>query len=447
MADYQGDNSWKRSQQKAGQDWNNFWGGIGNGWNDFWGGVGKAFNPSEETAKAILGAQDPNQIPEVMQIAKGADFKGLASARAQPASSRPLPGLNRTQGEEIPSGTIPGPDQMTPEEARIKAIIDAATGRIEGNQYQNDPMIEQAFGGALTAIANARSKANTNYAASDKVIGDLTQGEVNQIRGNDLQRLQQINSDAATNNTAMYDKLIAENQQRQAQGNAEREAMLKRLGIQESAAGVDPRAQEAAAFQDRLQGDKAAQGERLATYSKADETRNLEASQTAALQGSENRAALRRDLDKILGNLDNSEADVNNQKAMAQLKDKQNQRQQDLDTIDMYFKNRREDQKMQSDLQQQTQKAKGSADRFTVVQDRLLQQGVSPDALNNIFTEYANAKAENKFNQASGQQYQDFLAAEINKRLGGRASVGDIVKFVSLMENYGTDKATGTLSQ
>jgi hypothetical protein len=453
MAFNPGQDQW--ALQKSADD---FWGGIGNFFKDNVQRISDIYNPFQTGSVAnqmgdFVGQTAIKTNPAF--LAAGAIRGGLKDAGSNRYEKLP----SRVAGPQMdinPRGAMPNPQdvgsqQPSGQESQIDAVLKQALDRIEGRaQYQDDPAITQAYQGIFDQINSARDRANSNYTQSDNIIKQLTDGHVAQIRGNDLRSLQGINNEAAQDNTKLYDGVIADTQNRKNADMAARTEMLKRLGLEESAAAPDSSAQENSAFIDRMAADKAAEGTRLANYSRSDEVRNLEASQTAALQGSENRSALRRDLDKILGGLGDSEAQAKSQMNLAQLQQKNKQRDMDLGTIDMYYKNRREDQKMQSDLEKAAAKSKGSADKFTVAADRMTQMGIPQSVQDQIFTFYSDTAADNGYNSASGQDKKAYISQQILRRAkekGIALSPGDIVRAVSLWEDYGTDKGTGTLSQ
>ena len=346
--------------------------------------------------------------------------------------------------------TMDTPDEpeMSPEEEQIAATIRAIQERL-GHSYVDDgsynAMIDEAFGGALGAIGNARTKANENYTASDKVLENLTAGHVNAIKGEDMDAIKNIGQTHQADIKGTYDSAIAgESADRQKAIDARAEA-LSRYGLQESGMGNTGEVQSKAISDFNA---SSADSQVMARGMQAsDEALNVARAESQAGEGVERRSSLRRDLDGILGDLDQSQATVESQKAQARLSAKQadmaafNESQaRDTDTLEMYLNQKREDKKLAAE---NSAKSKGSATVNDVARQRLQSRNVDPAPFEQAYSE---VMAENKYSSASGRDKNSHFVSEMSKKLKkAGVKLTDIEDYVSFKNGYGTDKGTASV--
>jgi hypothetical protein len=178
-------------------------------------------------------------------------------------------------------------------------------------------------------------------------------------------------------------------------------------------------------------------------YLSADEVRNTEAARAASQGGLNRRADLRRDLDNILGNLDDAEAQIGNSKSQALLAglqaDKEswnNAYKTDVDTLEMLLGQQREDKKLNAELQKIGAKASGSNGVLGVMQDRFRSQNIDPMQ---YLQAYSDVVGDNRFNSNSGHDKVASYVEEMMRKNPG-LNKAKALEWVMGIENYGTDK-------
>jgi hypothetical protein len=446
------DDTWNgRLTQQGGQQpnspaakWDKMFGGGGqqNSGFDFGRDVYEPFS------KAIYDPERTNRANEALSRRAGIAPTPTGSgtplrAGGMSDSMRMLQNLNSRNQTTMDSPV----DEMelSPEEQQIEDTIRAIQERLQGTYVDDgsyNAMIDEAYGGALSAIGNARTKAQGNYQESDRVLEQLTQGHVNAINGEDMDAIKRTGQTHQADTKAIYDSAISGEQADRQKVIDQRAEAISRYGLQESGMGTAGEVQ-SGAIEDFNASSADAQNSARVTQA-ANESMNVARAQSQAGEGVERRSSLRRDLDNILGDLDQSQATVESQKATARLSAKQadmaafNESQaRDTDTLEMYLRNKLDEKKMRQESQQKT---KGSASSFDVAAQRFSSQGIDPAP---YLDAYSSVVADNSYSSASGQ---DKIAAYVagmmkkNKNL----SRAQALQWVSMIENYGTDKLTGT---
>ena len=417
-----------------------------------------AGSSNDDGLKALYG----NRIPSLG--GQAASQKNAAHQRfAQMSSTQGTNPLQLQQRAQQRAPYIPGPrnpepfpnglpvdeDPMADEQRMMEETIAAIRERLSGGYVDDgayNALIDEAYSGSLAAIDNARGKAQGNFAESDKAIENLTAGHVNTIKGEDMDAIKRIGGENKSAISGIYDNTTKELEGDRSREIAERAEALSRYGLAESGMGQAGQAQSQAianTAEKKTGSLNVAQG-----YQSADEQLNVQRAQSQAGEGVERRSALRADLDKILGNLDNSAATVQSQKAQARLAAQNADRQAfaqsqatDADTLDMILDNKREDNKLA--MENQT-KNKGTATAFDVANSRLSSRGVDTNTLKQVYSEVL---ADNSYSSVSGKSEAAHYVSEMKKKLAKAKkdmSTADLMEYVSLIQNYGTDKATAT---
>lgn len=464
-----------QDQDQLRQHSNDFWGGIGNWWDQInrpLTGISVDEGKRQQIAKQGYGFSNRDQMGDLQ---KRSLIQG-DPARAEPTQAggnsptdpgyidRFLGGLRGTGG--MPPQMIarpdmlgidpsaPGESALSEEEQLMEDTIRAIQARLQ-TKYHDDgaynAMIDEAFGGSLKAVDNARNSANSNYQESDKVLGGLTDGMVNIIKTEDAGNIKQTGAEYEKGVNQNYDSTIQDVQgDRQREINDRIESM-KRFGLE--ASGMGNVGNEATQVVNNLQQEKAGALNTAKGTTAADLQLNTGRAQGQMTAGVERRSALRGDLDKILGGLDGQVAEIENAKAQARLQASQADRAafnesqaQDTNTLETYLddKRRKREHLDEMDLKQQSlsAKAKGSGTVWDVANERMSQKGVDSNAL---FKAYSDVMAENRFNSNSGQDQTAFIIHEMMKRSGNRFNNMDANEWLGIVQNYGTDKANAVL--
>lgn len=338
-------------------------------------------------------------------------------------------------------------DSLSPEEQQIEDTIRAIQERLKGSYVDDgsyNAMIDEAYGGALGAINNARTKAQGNYQESDKVLEQLTQGHVNAINGEDMDAIKRTGQTHQADTKAIYDSAIQGEQADRQKVIDQRAEAIARYGLQESGMGQAGEVQ-SGAIEDFNASSADAQN-MARGFQASNEAMNVARAQSQAGEGVERRSSLRRDLDNILGDLDQSQATVESQKATARLSAKQadmaafNESQaRDTDTLEMYLKNKLDEKKARQEMQA---KSKGSATSMDLVKQRFISRNIDPAPLEQA---YSQVMAENKYSSASGRDKKAHFVSEMQKKLKGRnVRTEDINEWVMFLEGYGTDKGNAS---
>lgn len=244
------------------------------------------------------------------------------------SSTNPSKSLGRFTGSNArPSSLIPGLEGMlnssrTTERSDLDMLLEELLGQTkEGHTWesraQDEDMINQIFGSQLSAIANARNTTNERFNTSKAATQDLYDGHVNEIRTKDKAEYQNIAQAQAQGTNQVFDSGVKQMQDSQNANRAESLEMMKRLGLEASAPVAEETAQQTqGAITDLIQ-DKTSQQNVNTAYAGADMRRNDARAQSIADEGVSQQAELGRQLQDILGELGNKEADVNSSKSEA----------------------------------------------------------------------------------------------------------------------------------
>lgn len=223
-----------------------------------------------------------------------------------------------------PSGKKPDTSgfSMVPEKSDLEKLISELQNQTkEGftweDQAREQQMIDQIFGSQLSQIANARNSTNSRFAESTAKTRDLYQGHENEVRGADRAIYEGIANQAKTATNETFDQGINTMQDAQSKNRAESEEMMSRLGLQASAPLAVETANEQQKAIDDLAAAKVSSQKQNDSYAASDLRRNDARAQYIADESVTKQADLSRQLEDILGELGNKEADVNSAKAEA----------------------------------------------------------------------------------------------------------------------------------
>lgn len=442
-------------------------------WDDFWGSINKPINftpPTQGQTNAVRGPTDSrdqmsdlyarnqaggvaraNAAPRPPMTPQGSNSLQILKSGGQPK----LPGLRNTsegwgtrQGnDDIPESRYrdgPGEDEQRMEQ--IKALLDQEFA--PSGEY--GAMVDEAYASALGNIGKARGQANSNFQESDARIAGLTAGHVNEIQTKDRDAVNKIGGDLQSSYKETYGDARGQLQGAQNSEIAAKTEMLKRLGQEE--AGVGTAGQSESEAMTRLTEQEAGAQKQAQGYQAADLTRNVEQAQSQASAGVERRSALSRDLQKILGGLDESEATVNNAKSMAKLSglqseknDFRQQQQFNLDSLTQ-MEDRIEgkaDKTWERSFKERELASKNSGgsggSKYDVISNDISARGVDP-------APYLDAYAEVSAMPFNPQVNGDKLNWTISQMEKAAARKGlKLDKTVALrlaggIEDYGTDK-------
>lgn len=194
-------------------------------------------------------------------------------------------------------------------------------------EAEEDAMLSKIFDEQLARISQTRNQTNDRFKESSANTASLYKGHENEVLGADRQRYTDIASQQTTRNNENFDGAIKDTQTMQNQNRSESEEMLKRLGLSASAPVAVEAANEQQSAIDQLVQTKAAQQQQNDAYAGADLRRNDERAQSIADEGVQQQTSLSRQLQDILGELGNKEADIHSEKASAKYGAYQNAQQ------------------------------------------------------------------------------------------------------------------------
>jgi hypothetical protein len=446
--------------RKPGDDWLA-------GWNGMWGDIGKKMFQSGDDKLAEFHNSDsykqriaelnrsegqPEAAPNVRQGANPTANISRILGLDQPVND-PYPSHGySTDGSKQANDPTMGVD-VSEDEMRAQKIRDLmAELEQNGAGAENLAMVDQAFAGSLSAIQNARNSAQKNYQESDKAIQGLTAGHVNEIKTKDRQAVESnANELSGAYNKSFGDaknSLVAD-QQREQSARAE---MLQRLGIQEAGMGDAGSAQSQAIT--RLTEDNAARQGQAATYKAADLTRNTELASSQASAGIERQGDLRKQLNGINANLDQSQASVENSKAQAKLSAQNADKADFLKQLQFYSDELR-NIKQDSDKKEQTSYDRAIDQRdfnaknsghvggvFDVANQKISSIGNDPTPYQQA---YAQTMEENQFDSRSGQDKVGYFLQQM-RRKNPNLDPQVALDYITTIENFGTDKANTRLA-
>lgn len=347
----------------------------------------------------------------------------------------------------IPSG-ISRPAEVDPLDAKIAEIQRLMQEVNMGGDpaaYQAD--VDSAFAGSFGAINKARERAKSGYNESDNVLRDLTAGHVNQIQTGDRQAIGKANDDLVGNYDKSYNeanKALGADRQKEISAKTE---MLSRLGLEE--AGIGSAGSEQTNAISRMTQQNAGAKAQAAGYRQADEVRNTELASSQADAGLERRAGLRRDLDKINGNLDNSAATVENAKSQAMLAGKNASKADGMKMMEFY-QNQIKDISDTKEKREQTSYDRGIDARdfasknsgsgggvYEAVKQSI--QNSSGENAQPYMDAYSDVVSQNGYDSRSGADKIAYYQQQMLKK-NPKLRPQTALSFITGVENYGTDK-------
>jgi hypothetical protein len=438
------------------------------GWNGMWGDIGKKmFQPGDQyladyknqpqyknnVAQLNQSEGRPSAEPNVRHSADPTANISRILGLDQPVND-PYPSNGYSDGSPTRQGHDEDPGQPIDEyEVRAQKIRDLmADLEQNGAGAENLAMVDQAFAGSLNAIQNARNSAQSNFQESDKAIQGLTAGHVNEIKTKDRQAVESNANELSGAYTKSFGDakgaLVAD-QQREQSARAE---MLQRLGIQEAGMGDAGSAQSQAIT--RLTEDNAARQGQASTYKAADLTRNTELASSQASAGIERQGDLRKQLNGINANLDQSQASVENSKAQAKISAQNADKADYLKQLQFYSDELRNigDEKSKKDqtaydraIDQRDFNAKNSGSVggvFDVANQKISSIGNDPSPYQQA---YAQTMEENKFDSRSGQDKIGYFLQQM-RRKNPSLDPQVALDYITTIENFGTDKANTRLA-
>jgi hypothetical protein len=408
--------------------------------------------PNSQQIEQRQSASVPNSQPRADPTANISRILGLDQPVNDPYPSHGYTtDPNGTGGKGLADAD---PGQPVDEyEVRAQKIRDLmADLEANGAGADNLAMVDQAFAGSLSAIQKARDSAQNNYQESDKAVQGLTAGHVNEIKTKDRQAVESN----AKELTGAYDQsfgnaknsLVAD-QQREQSARAE---MLSRLGIQEAGMGDAGKAQSDAIT--RLTEDNAARQGQAATYKAADLTRNTELASSQASAGIERQGDLKKQLNGINANLDQSQASVENSKAQARISAQNADKSDYLKQMQFYSdelrnigqdKSKADQTSYDRAIDQRDFNAKNSGSVggvFDVANQKLASIGNDPAPYRQA---YAEVMQDNQFDSRSGQDKIGYFLQQMRRKnpsLAPRVALD----YITTIENFGTDKANTRLA-
>jgi hypothetical protein len=436
-------------------------------WDDFWGSINQKAAATPKYDPYGTG-WDKDNDPAMAKTNAGAMIN-----RPNPSSVRPpsnamqtlrsvgnkLPGLSRTPGggEDGGFGTRQGNDDIP--ESRYRDGPSEDEQRMEqlqgllDREFQStgeyDSMVDEAYASALANIGKARGQANSNFQESDGRIASLTAGHVNEIQTKDRAAVEKNGSDLQSAYKETYGNARNEIQGQQSAEMAAKTEMLQRLGQQE--AGIGTAGQSESEALTRLTQNEAGAMQQAQGYQAADLTRNTEQAQSQASAGVERRSALNRDLQKILGTLDESEAEVNQNKTVAKLSGLQNEKsdfrqeqQFNLDSLtqmeDRIQGRSDKDREYALELSKLASKNGGSAgSKWDVLAEGSQSRGIDPAPYMEAYAEVSSMP----FNSQVKGDKLNWTISEMQKaaaRKGQKLDAREALRWVSGADDYGTDK-------
>jgi hypothetical protein len=390
------------------------------------------FSGSQQPQPQVQKAVNTNRLPGM----GGGDLSALIHGSA-----------NRDKGQQgtpplLARGQEPDPMQkLIDRRAQLEAMLD--------EDYTGDPetdnLINEAYSSALANVAGARTRANDNFAKSDSNIAALSAGHVNTIKTDDLNAVKRIGGELQGGYQKTYDTAHGSLEADRNSELAERTSMLQRLGIQE--AGLGDSGQDESEAMSRLNERQAGAMQQAQGYQAADEVRNTEQAQSQASAGVERRSALNKDLQGILGNLDQAETELGTSRAQAQLQSRQsgmkdhNQRlgmiSDSINDIDDRIDSRTDsDRDYSLELQKLAQKNSGTGGVFDALNRDFTSRNIDPAPYQQAYSEVAASVPYNS--QVDGDK--TLWTIRQMKKKNSKLSDSEIARWVNGKDNYGTDK-------
>ena len=223
---------------------------------------------------------------------------------------------------------MPKPEPKSDIEMLIAELLNKSkSGPSWDTRAEDEDMINQIFGSQLAQIANARNSTNTRFNESLANTRDLYAGHEQEVRGAGRANLQKIATDLTNATNSTYDGAVGQVQEMQNANRSRGEEMLTRLGLQASAPLVNETADANQNAINDLVSAKAAQQNQNNSYAAADMRQNDARAASIASESVSKQADLSRQLQDILGELGNKEADINSAKAQAMYEASQNAKQ------------------------------------------------------------------------------------------------------------------------
>lgn len=443
----------------------------GNAWDDFWSSLNRPIKvgPLDKGVQSQIAGQGYgfSNRDQMGDLYERNQANGVENARAEATRGFPAPqsksmGLirsldtSRLPGMSVDTSngmTRQGNDPTNEREVSYEEKLLERKAQIEmlmDTPYADDPeiaaMIDEAYSGALANISKARDSANSNFQQSDANIAALTAGHVNTIKTDDLAAVNRIAGEYQGGLQKTFDTAKQGLESNRSAELAERTAMLQRLGIQEAGLGEAGKGETEAIS--RMTEDQAGAMKQAQGYQAADQVRNTEQAQSQASAGVERRSALNSDLQKILGTIDNSETELRSNMNM----DKLSARQKGLDTyndqqrfnldslnqIDETLQNRADsDRDYDLELRKLAEKNSGSSGGvFDAVANDFRTRGLAPEEYEQAYSQVASSAT---FNAAVDGDKQLWMIRQMKKK-NPKLAENDIARYVSGIQNYGTDK-------
>lgn len=221
-------------------------------------------------------------------------------------------GATRATHDDIPASTYrDGPGPQSPLEILMERLNQGYQG--PDPSKMNFEALDRALNMRLGQIDGARNQVQGNFKESDANLEGMHKAFENQIRTKDAARYNQIADQAKSNLNKNTQTVTGALQASRSQEAAERMAMLKALGQEQSAGAVDPNA---AIFNE---GITTANLRNDTNQTMADEQRagdlayNNTVAQSVGQAGVQRRSALQNQLQGILGKLSMAEAEARTQ--------------------------------------------------------------------------------------------------------------------------------------
>lgn len=383
----------------------------------------------------------PNQAPAAHYSQPSGDVLAALNGKFNASD-------NSMQGVPL---SLQRPQEVDPLDARLAEIQKLMQGvNMEGDPAAFQGDVDAAFAGSFGAINNARARAKEGYNESDNVLANLTKGHVDQIQHGDRAAIGKANDDLVGGLDKTYKQANTDlSADRQKEISAKTE-MLSRLGLQE--AGIGSAGKEQTEAISRMTQQQAGAKDQAAGYRQADMVRNTELASSQADAGLERRAALRRDLDKINGNLDNSAATVENAKAQAMLSGKNASKADGMKMLEFYqnqikdisdTKERREQTSYDRgiDARDFAAKSQGGGGVYEAVKQSI--QNTTGQNAQPYMEAYTDVVSKNGYDSRSGADkiafYQQAMI-KAAKDKGVNLDPQTALSFITGVENYGTDK-------
>lgn len=267
--------------------------------------------------------------------------------------------------------------------------------------------LDKALEGRMTALQGARDKSQANFDTSDVNLESMYRGHQNNISTEGANRYNQIADTQKANLNASNAAAQANLQGIKAEDSAKRVAMLKNLGLEESAGATDVSADPL----NQAIGSIAARNDANVTNAEADRGTNLAFNQGVATsvgqQGVERRGDLSQQLQQVFSKLDMAGADAQSENAQARYQLEQNAGNQQYDewqnqqgfyneTLGMLQKDAQEMEKIRMG-----QNKPAEVGGFAGIPQDLRNSGYDDAEIQNVMSRLSEAVSSNDYKNAS----------------------------------------------